>query len=439
MEDNVSWIGKYRDFEPDPARLIEGAIDAALVRGGMSPAELGDRLGRRLGLAPFPEQVVRAWKDGRADPPGRTIPLIFKFAGIDLGEHLADAGRRSRPPDGKLEDAVKRRQFLAVASALGMSLNWEGVLGRLSRPLSEGSKSEAITDLDSLNEVLGRESWSVPPRALLPVAEHHYGRARVHVAEAQGSDRRRLLSIASEAATLAGRLSWLCDNRGNASQYFKMAVQLACEADDARCRAHALSQARNLYSQIVDCGVTGKPTMALALLEEAHELLRSAKSDVLLTWVLVLKAEEYALQGRELECRRDLDAADGVFAQAGKLIGFFEHWDEDRQMRFRGGCEILLGNLAEGIRILETIRCRMSKQLLGPWITTTADLASAYAQQGATDCACDLLEEALEIAEPAGFMAGGISQIVGTRQRYITTDLPEVRKLDEHLRLAAAV
>jgi hypothetical protein len=73
----------------------------------------------------------------------------------------------------------------------------------------------------------------------------------------------------------------------------------------------------------------------------------------------------------------------------------------------------------------------MPRDLVEPYVITTADIAAAYAQQGEMEKACEMLNEALDLAAPAGLITGRVSHVVGIRQRYLSGNTPVVGVLDE--------
>jgi hypothetical protein len=74
----------------------------------------------------------------------------------------------------------------------------------------------------------------------------------------------------------------------------------------------------------------------------------------------------------------------------------------------------------------------MPSDLTGPYATTTADLAAAYAEQGDVDRATELLLEALDLVEVSELVIG-ITVIRGVRTIHIRSDAPQVKRLDERL------
>src|SRR5437879_13203290 len=128
--------------------------------------------------------------------------------------------------------------------------------------------------------------------------------------------------------------------------------------------------------------MSGSPNLALAAIDEAVTAAGPHAPPMLRTWLFNLRADEHAVQGHERQSHDDLDEADRAFAHAGQPGGFFQHWGVQRQARFRGGCEVLLGRLTDGVSILEAVRADMSPDLVGPYVTTTAGLAAASCTGG---------------------------------------------------------
>src|SRR6202040_1759430 len=88
----------------------------------------------------------------------------------------------------------------------------------------------------------------------------------VVAATENGALAQRLYSISSETATVAGWLSVLVENFGDARRYYNLARDLAREAEDGPRLAFALGASSSLFSRISS---GSDPPRALALLEEA--------------------------------------------------------------------------------------------------------------------------------------------------------------------------
>jgi hypothetical protein len=76
----------------------------------------------------------------------------------------------------------------------------------------------------------------------------------------------------------------------------------------------------------------------------------------------------------------------------------------------------------------------MSPSLAGPYATTAADLAAAYAEEGESERACELLHAALDIVEAGDLIRGGLTYIRGVRLVNVRSDAQHVKSLDERLR-----
>jgi hypothetical protein len=280
---------------------------------------------------------------------------------------------------------------------------------------------------------LGRDSWLASPGVLLPVIDGHLAQV-MRLASAVPGHRRELLAIASESATLAGRLSCFRDNRSQASTYLGLALSLARDLGDSGLRATALTQIRNLYSPVLSGGDRGDSKLALEALNEAERAAGPLAAPILRTWIFTLRAEEHAFAGEPAAAYRDLEAADRAFARVKSLKGFFEHLTPSRRARFRGEIAVLLGEFQVGIMILEETKRQTPSELAIPHASVNANLAVAYARTGALSQATAALHAALDIAESVGLIAGGYSQVAGVRQRYLPDNTPGLQALDHRIK-----
>jgi hypothetical protein len=242
---------------------------------------------------------------------------------------------------------------------------------------------------------------------------------------------------AGETAVLAGRLSYLLDNRGDADWYCRRADALADQAGESPLRAEALVVRSDVHS---GRRTNGSATLSLDLLNEAERVIGIGGPPLLRTYIQARKAEEYAALDRGPAAHRSLDLAERALAAAGReRIGFLKVWDEARLAGYRGCVELMLGRseLAGTIRIeaLEHTPADQTSQRAA----LSNEVANVYIRQGTIDEACQMLHRSLDLSAPVGLTerllrARELHQRMARSRRW--AEAIEVRKLDERFRSA---
>jgi transcriptional regulator with XRE-family HTH domain len=382
--------------------------------------------------------MVGRWERGVRRPAPRYVALLgrlFELSADELG--LVDEPVERAETIDK-EDDVKRRQFLQYLSVVtgATTLDWDR-LAALVRGQFGPSDNVLVDDLESITRSYARQVETVAPGNLLPTLRGHL---EVLNGSLMGSHRepmrRRLLSLAGETALLAGRLSWLLENRGEARRCWALAVDLGREAGDETLVAHALGQQRVLHSTIPNRGRYGSSERALAVLDAAEARLGATASPFVRTAVLCLRAEDHAARGDALASQRDLEAAESALATAnGKDDGLYALWDPNRIAGYRGSCALALGRPEEASTILEGALGQTNETLVGQRCAVMTDLAAAYAMQREVEHSAVLLTGAVDTAEREG-LGELVQRALGARKHLAQWgNDPAVRLLDERLAL----
>jgi len=160
---------------------------------------------------------------------------------------------------------------------------------------------KSIADLAALTRLYAQQAQSIAPTALLAVVAALMRRLRVLLAGSQpASVRRRLQALYAENATMAGRLAFWSDDRGQAEHLLKLAAGLASEVNEPHLLAVVLAFRADLYSTVPYIGtVPNNTNVALALFDEAAAVDARDTPPLLRSWVYGCRAEEYAiLSGR---------------------------------------------------------------------------------------------------------------------------------------------
>lgn len=403
-------------------------VAEGLHRLSMSGTELG-----------VDAHMVGRWERGVRRPAPRYVALLcrlFELPADELG--LVDEALEAAETVDK-EDDVRRRQFLQYMSVVtgATMLDWDRLAAMLRGQLGPGDRV-LVDDLEVMTRSYARQVETVAPGSLLPALRSHLAMlsGSLHGGQPE-SVRLRLLSMTGETAVLAGRLSWLLENRGEARQCWNLACELAREAGDDTLLAEALANQRVLHSTIPNRGQYGRPDRALALLDAAEDRLNAASSPYTRTMVLLSRAEDQAAVGNADASLRDLEAAErAISAVTGPDDGFYALWDSRRVAGYRGSCALALQQPEEASAVLEAALAETDDALIGQRCAVMTDLATAYAMQREVERSAALLLDAADTAERAG-LGELIQRVTGARQHLAPWhDVPAVMALDDRLATA---
>lgn len=400
------------------------------VAEGLHRLSLG---GAELGVD---AHMVGRWERGVRRPAPRYVALLcrlFELPADELG--LVEEAVEAAETVDK-EDDVRRRQFLQYMSVVtgATMLDWDRLAAMLRGQLGPGDRV-LVDDLEVITRSYARQVETVAPGSLLPALRSHLAVLSGSLHAGQPDEvRRRLLSLTGETAVLAGRLSWLLDNRGEARQCWNLACDLAKEAGDDTLLAEALGNQRVLYSTIPNRGQYGRPDRALAVLDAAVGRLTPTSSPYARMMVLLLRAEDHAAIGNADASQRDLEAAEAALISAGgPHDGYYALWDAGRIAGYRGSCALALDRPEEASTVLEAALGQTSALLIGQRCAVMTDLATAYAMQREVEHSAALLMQCADTAERTG-MGELLQRVHGARVRLDPwRDAPEVRLLDERL------
>jgi transcriptional regulator with XRE-family HTH domain len=409
---------------------------------GWTLDEVAERL-HRLAMA-GPElgvdaHMVGRWERGVRRPAPRYVALLcrlFELPADELGlvEEAADAVETT---DNK-EDDVRRRLFLQYLSVVtgATMLDWDRLAATLRGRLGPADRV-LVDDLEAITRSYARQVETVAPGSLLPALRSHLAILGGSLHSGQPDEvRRRLLSLTGETALLAGRLSWLLENRGEARRCWTLAADLGREAGDETLVASTLGMNRVFHSTIPNRGRYGSTDRALAVLDAAESRLSSTSSPYVRMMVLLSRAEDHAAMGDADSSQRDLEAAETALAGAGGPDdGLYALWDEARIAGYRGSCALALDRPEEASTVLEGALSATRETLIGQRCAVVTDLAAAYAMQREVEHSAALLVQSVDTAERAG-LGELLQRMQGARLHLAPwADTPAVRQLDERLAL----
>ncbi len=389
--------------------------------------------------ADLSRQWVAKIESGRAEPRISDALALFdvlaeESPGLRLEWLLAGRG----PEHGTVDDSVERRHFskllgtLLLPAALPVTLDLER-LGSNAR-----TDSGLIDSWESLTAHYAELRPVERPDELLPMIEAHLLRLRSRVVEQAvgGGLWRRLLSVTAGTAALAGWVCFIAERRHDAGNRLALAEELAREADDRDTLVLILMLRADLVSAVPTGGQEGLPELAQRHLDEAVALASSVTPFALLAPVLLRRAEEHAYAGQETESLRRLDDSARIVAGSDTRHHYLRpQWasgpDVDRVLlAIRGNCLQMLGRTQEAIDLLSAGETRFP----GDRMAMLTDLASAHAQQGDLDRACELLSSAADLVTEHGFPVAA-RRIMGVRRLHLDRwrREPAVSALDERL------
>lgn len=382
--------------------------------------------------------MVGRWERGVRRPAARYVALLCKLfeTRADELDLVSDA-----PPIETKEDTVRRRQFLQYLAVMSGAtvLDWDRVSMLVSGGPGGAADGHLLDDLHGLTRSYARKVETEAPRSLLPALRSHVALLGGALEAPQPDGiRRRLLSMAGETAALAGWLSHLLENRGDASFWWAYARRLAADAGDSALTAFVLVLNRSQHSTASYGGRFGDSRHAMALLDEAASHLTATAPAHIRAFMHAARAEDHAASGDAAASQRDLDLADGALASAAERHdGFFVRWDSSRLAGYRGSCALALRRPQEATTVLEDALSRTSAAMMGQHCAVMTDLAAAYADQREVEHACDLLLQSLSAASQAGL--GEIVQRVGGARLHLEEwrATPAVRELDEEMTAVA--
>jgi len=411
---------------------------------GWTLDEVAERL-HRLSMG-GPELGVDAhmagrWERGVRRPAPRYVALLCQLYGLpadELGlvEIVEEAVEAVQPTDK--EDDVRRRQFLQYLSVVtgATMLDWERLASTLRGQLGPSDRV-LVDDLAVITRSYARQVERVAPSSLLPALRSHLAVLTGSLHGGQPTDvRRRLQSLAGETALLAGRLSWLLEDRGEARRCWALAAELGEQAGDGTLVASTMGMQRVFHSMIPNRGQYGRPERAVALLDAAEARLDSSASPYVRMMVLLARAEDHASARNGDASQRDLEAAEAALATAANPDdGLYAQWDEARIAGYRGSCALALDRPEEASTVLEAALKSTHESLIGQRCAVVTDLAAAYAMQREVEHSAALLTESLDSAENAG-LGELVQRVQGARSHLDRWQhAAAVRQLDERLAL----
>jgi hypothetical protein len=379
--------------------------------------------------------TVNRWRRGRQKPGGyywRLLQLLHaRICGQLAGEN------HDWTEDG---DEMKRRQFFAYAAVLAGTVALDPE--RLTAAWEKGAGTDRRL-VDHLGASIAGHArrWHVD-RAdlLLPTVRSELTTVNeLRITSTAPAIRRRLTSLSSASAALAGWLAWHVGNDEAANAYYTLAYSLASDVQDRDGRAFVLVLRSFMNSSLFGAKVTDD-SRPLRMLQEAVELTERSMSPFLRSFALRRRAEEQARAGgQKTAIERDLDRAQSLLASAsGPDEGFYNYCNEDRVIGCRGTCALAQGRARDAISLLSTVLSATPADLAAERSILVADMGAAHAMLGDVDQACNLLSRSLEMGGHGITNRIGRVRILRSAHLSRWSKARPVAQLDDELRTIAS-
>jgi transcriptional regulator with XRE-family HTH domain len=377
--------------------------------------------------------TVSRWERGIRHPRPRYVRLLCEL--FDLPVEQLGLVR-----DADLPLVPVRAPGVDPLRLAGMEAARADAWERLERALERQGQvdDETVEHLERVTLALeSLEPTAIGSRALLGPASGHLDAVTALLqASVSGETRRRLCSIAGEAAGLVGWLRWNLDDAEGASAYFRAGLRAAHEADDRALGAY--------LAGAVACRLPPRqdPEGSLRLLTGGTMgYVQADASPATRAWLAAKEADAWAHLGHQAGCMRALE-------RAGEIVERLDD-DERGRPRFtvvdrawlageRGASLARLGHLEEARTVLQPVLAALGPTSERDRLWLLSALAGAHADSDQPEEACRLAHAAL--AGAARMHLAPVIQLVrAIRARLERHRLCHaVQELDEHLRAAAA-
>lgn len=411
--------------DPDAAwireqRLRRGWSQRQLVTELQRAAAAEDR---RIGLN---VQMVSRWENGHKRPDAYYQWLLQEVFGATHDLAADD-----------LEDDMQRRAFLRHTALAGLGVAapflggepWQRLSAALRAPTRLDTKT--IRDLEVLTISFEELYARVAPSTLVtPVLGHLNVATRLLEGSQPDRLRRQLASVAAETAGLAGWLAADAGDHATAQSYYLTALDAVKEADDKALGAYIIGSASVLPA------FRRSPHHTIDLLHNgAYGVTSRHAAPDTRAWLATLEAEAHAATFNASGAFDALERADDALDRVSDLeprprVSFFNH---TRLLGERGVIAARLGRAVKAHEALDLALARLDPSAVKIRSRLLTSLATAHAQRGNIEEACQLAIESLSIAkrtetEPSLRALYELREQLG---QY--SDSECVRKLDEQL------
>ncbi len=424
-------LGVGVDVTSDTGRTPNDQLRYARIERMWTQADVAGELAK-LARAHVTRQMVSDWERGLTPSLvyQRSLSTLYGRTRAQLGFEAGGpsaAAATDLPEPPRLRDPERRAALLD--DELTIAADPFAATHRVDRHL--------LDDLQAVISHYAERRGTVAPRSLLPAVWGHLRVMRRLLEEDQAPGlRQHVYVLTAETAALAGWLSHLLDNRGDAYTHWTFTRDVARQAGEGPLLAHALVATSVLYSNVRRAHDPQRSHGALTLLDAADMAAGAKSSPILRSWLLARRGEERAVNRDTRGSAHDFEEAARVRAGAPEPgAGVLIHWDEARLSIWRAHCLVRLGDVAEGAALLDGVLARMAPLRLYDRSRALIELAAAHAHRGrdGIEPACSYLSTAVGLADRAGLVSH-VERIWTVREQLSPwRDTIEVRALDEQL------
>lgn len=415
----LAW-GYAVDFQTGPVREASRAGDYGrvieLVRDHRRMTQTA--LGQALGMSQ--SAVSRLEKKGTA--AYSTDTLAAAAAHLEIPPALV--GLADSRPSGPQNDGddVDRRRFLGGAVAVATA----PALAALPAEADTGGGQAAALRLST--SAYRRLDASTPSRDLEESVRTHMRLIQSITRDASEDQRPRLAAVGSEAASLAGWLSWDMGDNGSARAWYGSAIKAARSAGDPLLTAYQAGSLAQFEAH------AGNGAQALNLTRKARRALGEKRPAVADAWLSSVEALAHASAGDRRRADQALTASRAAVAtlddQDPPPWPWVFTFTETKVAAARVACGARLGLadwvLSEDTEALATGHAKQRALLV-------LDIAAGHLAGGRVEAAFALAGRALDTG--LKYRSGRIVERVRSVRRTLTTTTPPkvVRDFDERL------
>lgn len=354
-----------------------------------------------------------------------TTQLASAAAYLQIHPHLVGLAEQTAAHAAKA-DPVQRRQFLTRAAGVAVFPAFPP--SHVSETSEENGQPATLRLATS---AFRRMDGTAPSRHLLEPVLAHLRFTQTLAAEAEHNDHRvRLAAVGSEAASLAGWLSWDMGDNGSARTWYGVSVKAARRA------GHTLLASYQLGSLAQFEAHGGNGAQALSLTRKARQALGDGCPVIADAWLSNVEALAHAAIGNASACDGALSAA----SRAAERVGtdappwpWMFTFNEAKVAANRVACGAHLGLPKWVSGVQSAADAALSSGHEKQRALLLLDVATGHMALGRLDGAFSLATRALETG--LRYRSGRIVERARTLRRgYSSTTPPRVvRDFDERL------
>jgi hypothetical protein len=349
-------------------------------------------------------------------------------------------------PLGEVEE-MERRSLLKLVPVLGTAAF--APLDALTRVIESSAQrspvdAKLVSASESLTTTYAAVYDTAPVAALTqPVALHLDRVTRMLHESLTPEIRRRVSSSLGQVAGFSGWLAFAAGDRAAAARYFVLARDAAQEAQDNVLLASVLASMSDLHSVTQAGPGGGDSEAAVALIDQANDVLPRHAPASIRSWLAARQAVEHAAVRDSLGFERHIERAWNHFRGPAALdeVGFFSDagrfttWDAQMIRGFEANALLLLGRTDEAEALL--MASPSSDGYPKRRCTRLTSFARIRLDQGDIEESCALAMTALAVANDVGYPLG-IARLRALRSEMSGWERrSEVREFDHVLATSA--